>query len=135
MVTGWQAEVLCAGVAEGRVLRMDAPISFWGGIDPETSRVVLAGHPQCGAFIKDQIVVLPHLIGSSSSSAVLLELIYRNMCPRALILGERDAILPMGVVVARQMGWHAPPVVLLQSVDFETDTVLRIAENGTITPL
>lgn len=128
----WQAEVLCAGVTRGEVLRMDAPLSFWGGVDPASSKVVLAGHPQRGAPITGKIVVLPHLIGSSSSSAVLLELIYRKLSPLALILGQRDAILPIGVVVARQMGWRAPAVVLLPDPPFVSGDMLSIAKDGSI---
>ena len=131
----WQGEVLCAGTAEGEVLRMDAPLSFWGGVDPASARVVLSGHPQCGVSIKGKILVLPQLIGSSSSSAVLLELIYRDVSPLALILGQRDAILPMGVVVARQMGWPAPAVLLLADPHFVSGDVLSIAADGAISPV
>ena len=103
----WHADVLFQDTAQGEVLRFDAPISFWGGVNPVTSEVTLAGHPQRGQAIKDKILVLPQLIGSSSSSAVILELFYKGVAPKALILGGRDAILPVGVVVARQ--WAGRP--------------------------
>ena len=41
----WRAEVLVGGQTDGTVLRLDEPVSFWGGISPATSEVVLAGHP------------------------------------------------------------------------------------------
>mgnify|MGYP002700811375 CR=1 FL=1 len=44
----WQSDVLFEGTATGEVLRFDAPISFWGGVNPVTSEVTLAGHPQRG---------------------------------------------------------------------------------------
>lgn len=128
----WQGEVLWPGEAEGKVLRFDAPISFWGGIDPATSKVVLTGHPQHGLEIKGHILVIPQLIGSSSSSAVMLELLYQDIAPKALILGERDAILPMGVVVAQQMGWRDIPVLLMQEPPFVTGTELAVTPDGTI---
>ena len=128
----WQADVLCPGSAAGTVLRFSAPISFWGGINPETSQVTLAGHPQQGCAIKDTICVLPQLIGSSSSSAVLLELLYIGMAPRAIILGERDAILPMGVVVASQMGWSGIPVFLLPEPPFNTGERIEMHPDGRI---
>ena len=128
----WKAQPLCDGEAEGEVLRLDAPISFWGGIDPQTARVTLAGHPQFGTSIADKILVVPELIGSSSSSAVLLELIYQGRAPSALILGARDAILPVGVLVAEQMGWSTLPVLQLPEAPFETGQKLRIAKGGTI---
>jgi len=128
----WQAEVLFDGEALGDVLRFDAPISFWGGVDPVTSQVKLAGHPQYGKVIAGKMLVIPQLIGSSSSSAVMLELFYTRMAPKALILGGRDAILPVGVVVARQMGWLTIPVVVLPEPPFQTGETISIARDGHI---
>jgi predicted aconitase with swiveling domain len=128
----WQSEVLFEGEAHGDVLRFDAPISFWGGVNPVTSEVTLAGHPQRGQKIAGKMLVIPQLIGSSSSSAVILELFYTRMAPRALILGGRDAILPVGVIVARQMDWPTIPVVVLPEPPFQTDDVISIARDGHI---
>ncbi len=128
----WQAEVLFEGAATGKVLRLDAPISFWGGVDPRSACITLAGHPQRGQSIAGQVLVIPQLIGSSSSSAVMLELFYCGMAPAALILGGRDAILPVGVVVARQMGRPTIPVVVMQSPPFETGDRLSVSPEGRI---
>ena len=128
----WRADVLLGGEARGTVLRMDAPVSFWGGISPETSEVVLAGHPQRGERIAGSILVLPRPIGSSSSASVILELLRKGKGPRALILGVRDAILPIGVLVARQMGWNVIPVLAMADPPFRTGDGLRIHEDGAI---
>lgn len=128
----WQSDVLIEGEAEGPVLRFEAPISFWGGVNPETATVSLAGHPQFGETVSGKILVIPQLIGSSSSSAVMLELFYRDIGPRALVLGGRDAILPIGVVVSRQMGWASIPVVVLGSPVFQSGDCVRINQRGAI---
>ncbi len=128
----WQSEVLIEGEAEGEVLRFDAPISFWGGVSPVTSQVTLAGHPQHGTAIAGKMLVIPQMIGSSSSSAVMLELFFTGLAPKALILGGRDAILPVGVIVARQMGWPTIPVVVFPEVPFQTAEKIFIARNGQI---
>ena len=128
----WRADVLIRAEASGTVLRLDEPVSFWGGISPETSEVVLASHPQRGERIAGRILVLPRPIGSSSSSAVILELLRKGSAPRALILGVRDAILPIGVIVARQMGWKVIPVLALADPPFRTGDALRIHEDGAI---
>ena len=129
----WRAEVLIGGQARGTVLRLDAPVSFWGGVSAANSEIVLAGHPQRGERIAGSILVLPQPIGSSSSASVILELLYRGLAPRALILGVRDAILPIGVLVARQMGWDAIPVLVMAAPPFQTGDVLCIREDGAIT--
>ncbi len=128
----WRTDILIEGEAEGTVLRFEAPISFWGGVNPETAVVSLAGHPQFGEVIADRILVIPQLVGSSSSSAVMLELLYRNIAPRALILGDRDAILPVGVVVAGQMGWSTIPVLILANPVLQSGDRVRVDREGTI---
>ena len=128
----WQADVLIAGRACGTVLRLDEPVSFWGGISPATSEVVLAGHPQRGERIAGSILVLPQPIGSSSSASVILELLRNGLAPRALILGTPDAILPIGVLVARQMNWDAIPVLAMAAPPFRNGNTLRIHEDGSI---
>ncbi|MEM8797054.1 MAG: GNAT family N-acetyltransferase [Pseudomonadota bacterium] len=128
----WQSEVLIEGEAEGEVLFLEAPISFWGGVDPETSKITLMGHPQYGEAIAGKMLAIPDLIGSSSSSAVLLELLHRKEAPKALILGMRDAILPVGVVAARQMNWSSIPVVVLRDPSFKTGDIISISRTGLI---
>lgn len=95
-------------VAAGPLLMLSAPISFWGGIDPKTSMVADVRHPEHGVNIAGTILYLPGTIGSSSASAVLLELIHKGIAPKAIILREPDAILLLGVLVAREMGWATP---------------------------
>ena len=102
-------ETLIPGpAASGPVLALTAPISFWGGVDPKTSVIADVRHPQHGTPISGTILYLPGTIGSSSASAVLLELIHRDIAPAAIILKEPDAILLLGVLVAREMGWATP---------------------------
>lgn len=127
-----QVEVLIAGSAAGETLRLDAPISFWGGVDPKTSRIVLPGHPQEGALIAGRVLALPDPIGSSSSSSILLELIHRRIAPLALILGRRDAILPVGVIAAGQMGWPTIPVLLMTPLDLKTGQHIAIDAGGQV---
>ncbi len=101
-------ETLIPGpAASGPLLRLTAPISFWGGVDPKTSKIADVRHPEHGTPISGTILMLPGTIGSSSASAVLLELIHRGIAPAAIIMPEPDAILLLGVLVAREMGWEA----------------------------
>ncbi len=105
-----RADVLLAGsaAAEGTVLALSRPISFWGGVDPRTGTVIDARHPERGVVIAGRVLALPGTIGSSSASAVLLELVHAGKAPAALLMTEPDAILLLGLVVAREMGWRTP---------------------------
>ncbi|WP_374939310.1 aconitase X swivel domain-containing protein [Mesorhizobium sp. NBSH29] len=106
--------VLVAGKpALGHALVLDAPISFWGGVDPTTGMIADVRHPQHGVVIAGRVLFLPGTIGSSSASSVLLELVRGDCAPAAIILHEPDAILLIGLIVAREMGWEAPPALQL----------------------
>lgn len=109
-----KAEILLTGSpAGGQCLALTAPISFWGGVDPATGTIIDARHPQRGRNVAGTVLALPGTIGSSSASAVLLELVHAGRAPAALLLDEPDAILLLGLVVAREMGWPTPPAFRL----------------------
>jgi predicted aconitase with swiveling domain len=130
-----QGEVLIAGRAEAPVLLLGKPISFWGGVDPFSGRITDPRHPNHGAVIGRTVLVLPGTIGSSSSSAVMLELMASGRAPAALILAESDAILVLGVVVAREMGHGAIPALIVPRADqaaFAGASRAVIAEDGRI---
>ena len=104
-----QAEVLLAGPAvTAPGLALTAPISFWGGVDPKTGTVADPRHPEHGADLSGKAVMIPATVGSSSASAILLELVHGHRAPAAIILHEPDAILLLGLVVAREMGYQTP---------------------------
>ncbi len=129
-------EVLLPGAAEGAILKLDRPISFWGGVDPETGRITDPRHPQHDQTVGGRVVVIAETIGSSSGSAIMLELIARGLGPAAIILGKPDAILILGVVVAREMGYRNPPPVLLLALEkqaaLSSGMACRIGREGAI---
>jgi predicted aconitase with swiveling domain len=104
-----QGEVLLPGPAvRAEGFALTAPISFWGGVDPKTGRIADPRHPEHGAELAGKVVMIPATVGSSSASAILLELVYGTRAPAAIILHEPDAILLLGLVVAREMGYETP---------------------------
>ena len=130
-----QGEILVAGSGgSGQALVMTAPISFWGGIDPKSGRVADVRHPQHGATIAGKVLFLPGTIGSSSASAVLLELVHAGCAPAAIVIHEPDAILLLGLIVAREMGWPTPVAVKMDRerfADFDGKAI-HVSDLGTI---
>ena len=109
-----RAEILLPGEAvTAPCLALTAPISFWGGVDPRSGEIIDARHPQRGRSVAGMVLALPGTIGSSSASAVLLELVHAGKAPAAILIAEPDAILLLGLVVAREMGWATPPALKL----------------------
>jgi predicted aconitase with swiveling domain len=123
------------GEAKGRVLKLGKPISFWGGVDPVSGRISDPRHPNHQAELKDRVLVLPGMIGSSSSSYIMLELMAKRLAPAALVVAEPDAILGLGVVVAREMNYGSIPVLVLpreQQEELEDGAEVSIGRDGSI---
>lgn len=128
-MTAAQGEILVSGAAgSGEALILEAPISFWGGVDPKTGRIADVRHPQHGECIAGKVLFLPGTIGSSSASAVLLELVHNGHAPAALVLHEPDAILLLGLIVAKEMGWETPVAVRLDRNWFPASGVIITAD-------
>jgi predicted aconitase with swiveling domain len=128
-------EVLLPGAARGPLLRLGKPISFWGGVDPWSGRITDPRHPDHDRMIGGTILALPGTIGSSSSSAVMLELLAGGRAPAALLLAEPDAILTLGVVVGGEMGYGTIPVLRLSAAAQQAlpqRARLAIAPDGSI---
>ncbi len=105
--------VLAPGTASGELLVLDEPLSLWGGMDPATGKLIDVHHPQAGASLAGRIVAMPSGRGSSSSSYVLAEAIRAGVAPAAFLLGEPDAIVALGALVAGELYGMEVPVVVL----------------------
>lgn len=131
-----QAKVLLSGPAVAATgLALTAPISFWGGVDPRTSAIADPRHPEYGQRIAGRVLFIPATIGSSSASAILLELVHARLAPAAIVLHEPDAILLLGLIVAKEMGYEPPMALRLDRAQFTAfhDRPLEISDAGTIT--
>ena len=120
-MTGKELEgrVLVGGTCAGPVLRLEEPLSFWGGVDPVTGRIIDRRHPRCGESVAGRVLVMPYGRGSSSSSSVLLEGVRLGTAPAAVVLRELDGILALGAAVASELYEQSPPVILLEAADWE----------------
>lgn len=111
------------------MLRLDEPLSLWGGLDPASGTIIDRRHPQCGQRVGKRMLTLTCGRGSSSASSVLLESVRRGTAPAAILLAETDGILALGAAVARELYGTAPPVVVAPLTAFEqllTGTLARL---------
>jgi predicted aconitase with swiveling domain len=125
-----EARVLVPVVATGEVVVLDEPLSFWGGLDPETGTLIDSHHPQAGAMLGGKVLVMPSGRGSSSSSYVLAEAIRAGTAPVAVVLGEADAIVALGSIVAGEMYGIDVPVVVSEAVLIAGSSVTVRATTG-----
>ena len=127
---------LVQGTAQAPLLRLDAPVSFWGGVDPITGAIIDRAHPQHGKRLAGSIVAMPGSRGSSGTPGVLGEALRRGMGPVAMIITKADVNLVAGALVAAALYHVRCPVVLvdneaLASLDDGASTT--VAGDGSVT--
>jgi predicted aconitase with swiveling domain len=130
---GSEIEVLVPGEATGIVFRLEEPLSFWGGFDPETGCIIDHRHPQTGEKLSGRILVMEYGRGSSSSTGVLAEAIRLGTAPAGIVLAEADMIVMLGALVAHELYGKRCPVVVLDRMTFDalsTGVVVEISEGG-----
>ena len=135
MVRELKGKAVISGSAEGKALVSKEPLSFWGGVDPQTGEITDRRHDRSGANISGKVFVFPHGKGSSTSSAVLLESIRNTVAPIAMINVKVEPILALGAILAEEMYQRTIPIIVLTEDDFiqiqEGDDLL-IQPDGTI---
>jgi len=105
------------GVAEGEVLLLTEPISFWGGVDHH-GEIIDVHHAQHKAKMTNKILVMPSGRGSSSATAVLAELIRTGDGPLAIIMLQCDTILVIGALVSAEIYGISMPIVELDQEQY-----------------
>lgn len=127
------AEVLFGAPASGPALVLAEPLSFWGGVEPATGRIVDRNHPQQGTCVAGTALIMGATRGSSSSSSMLLECVRLGTAPAVLLLTERDPLLAVGVAAAWEIYGRGPAVVLLpKPLAVREGVDLRVSADGTV---
>jgi predicted aconitase/predicted aconitase with swiveling domain len=113
------SQLIVPAEVEGPVLVCDEGLSVWGGVDPVTGRIVDAHHPQHGASLAGQVVLMPTSRGSCTGSGVLLGLAFAGAAPAALVFREGEDILTLGALVAQRLFGHGIAVLRLSAADYD----------------
>ena len=126
---------LVAGTASGEVLRLDEPLSFWGGVETVEGRIIDQRHPQVGEIVAGRVLVMPFGRGSSSGSSVICEAVRAGTAPAAILMAERDDIIALGAIAADEIYGLVMPVVVLAQEELdglETGAVVTVGVDGTV---
>ena len=121
---------LSPGGASGEILRLDEPLSFWGGVDSSTGSIIDQRHPQVGLNMAGKVLVMERGRGSSSGSSVLAEAIRAETGPVAIVMAAGDEIVALGAIVADEIYDIQIPVVVVTGDVYDslaTGTWLRVA--------
>ena len=132
VVTG---RVVVAGSGRGAALVTPEPLSFWGGVDPQTGEVIDRHHPLCGERLAGRVLLLPHGRGSCSASGVLLEAIRNGTAPAGILTTRVDPIIGLGGILGDELYGRPVPIVVVDpaaAVHIRTGEILTIDHDGTI---
>jgi uncharacterized protein len=131
-----KARVLNDGTAQGLVLVLTEPLSFWGAYDPRTGCIVDSHHPQTGQCLAGHVLMLPETRGSGGTPGGIAEAIRRSTAPLGIILIAPDINLAVGAAVAARLYDKNCPVLSMSANEYETVAnakQITIARGGQIT--
>jgi hypothetical protein len=88
------------GIAEGEAIVTKDGISFYGGVDPDTGKVVEVGHELEGQSITGKILVFPTGKGSTVGSYTLYRMKKNSTAPAAIVNEQIDTIIAVGCIIS-----------------------------------
>lgn len=95
-----KGRIISKGVAEGEALTTSQPISFYGGVDPNTSKIIEKGHELQGKEVKDKILVFPNGKGSTVGSYTLYRMKKNDIAPAGIINRECETVVAVGAIIS-----------------------------------
>lgn len=114
-----KARVISRGKAKGEALVSADPISFLGGVDRNTGKVVEKGHALEGKSVAGKILVFPRGKGSTVGSYVMLGMKKNGVAPAAIVNLEAETIIAVGAIISE-----------IPMVDKPEKDVLSLLKNG-----
>lgn len=117
------------GRVKGTALVSARPISFLGGVDPQTGEITERDHNLRGENVRGKVLCFPHGHGSTVGSYVLYSLAKRDLGPRAIVNENVDPVVVVGAIIADIPMVDRVDISLIENGDeVEVD-----GERGTVT--
>ena len=95
-----RGRLISKGKAQGEALVTSQPISFYGGVDPNTGVVLEKGHELHGQSVKGKILVFPTGKGSTVGSYTLYRMKKNFNAPAGMINKECETVVAVGAIIS-----------------------------------
>jgi hypothetical protein len=95
-----KGRIIFKGKIEGEALVTSQPVSFYGGVDPDSGILIEKGHELEGKNIKGKILVFPTGKGSTVGSYTLYRMKKNNTAPAGMINKECETIVAVGAIIS-----------------------------------
>lgn len=117
------------GKGKGELIVSSEPISFLGGVDPETGEIIDPNHELKGQIIKDKVLFIPGGKGSTVGSYVIFQMMKNETAPKAIICLNAEPIIATGAIMSDIPLVDTPSM----TKDLKTGTLVEVdGTNGTI---
>jgi predicted aconitase with swiveling domain len=88
-----KGRVINGGQVRGEAVVLDVPFSFIGDFDPDTGKIVIAGHPLQGKSLAGKILVCPTGKGGTIAPFVAYQAWQKGNAPAAILCEEAEPLL------------------------------------------
>ena len=119
-----KGRIISKGKGEGEALTTSQPISFYGGVDPDTGEIIEKGHELQGKNVKAKILVFPNGKGSTVGSYTLYRMKKNGNAPAGIINRECETIVAVGAIIS-----EIPCVDKIDISKIKTGDIVRIADD------
>jgi predicted aconitase with swiveling domain len=120
-----KGRIISKGRGEGEALTTSQPISFYGGVDPNTGEVIEKGHELHGKSVKGKILVFPNGKGSTVGSYTLYRMKKNGMAPAGIINKECETVVAVGAIIS-----EIPCVDKIDISQIKTGDLVRIENDA-----
>lgn len=110
--------VIKAGIAEGEAIVTLEPISFYGGVDPDSGIIIEKGHELSGTCISGKVLIFPYGKGSTVGSYIIYRLKKKGKAPLAMINRVCEPIVAVGAIISEIPTVDQIDISLLKSGDW-----------------
>lgn len=117
----YSGRIINKGKAEGEALVSKEPISFYGGVDPETGVVTDKDSDIDGQSISGKILVFPYGKGSTVAPYTIYQLTKNGKAPLAMINKEAETIVAVGCIIS-----DVPAVDQIDTTKIETGDKVKV---------
>ena len=124
-----KGRLISKGKGEGEALVTTQPISFYGGVDPNTGVVIEKGHELQGQSVRGKILVFPTGKGSTVGSYTLYRMKKNGTAPAGIVNRECETVVAVGVIIS-----EIPCVDKIDIAKIKTGLRVQV-ENGVVTLL
>jgi hypothetical protein len=116
-----KGRIISKGTTQEEAMVTSQPISFYGGVDPNTGEIIEKGHELQGKSVKGKILVFPNGKGSTVGSYTLYRMKKNGVAPAGMINKECETVVAVGAIIS-----EIPCVDKIDTSKIKKGDVIRI---------